>query len=135
MELRISSDPRWLRLVRTVIQEVSRQAGFAEGERQQIALAVDEALANVIKHAYKGQPDGAVSVACDIADGSLAVVLRHRGERFDPAGAGGELEPDELRSGGRGLFLMRAIMDEVEFDHDGADSVVRLRKYVRAPAQ
>jgi serine/threonine-protein kinase RsbW len=134
MELRISSDSRWLRLVRTVMQEVSRQAGFAEGEQRQIALAVDEALANVIKHAYKGRPDGTVSVTCEAESGALEVILRHRGERFDPAGAD-QLAPDDLRAGGRGLFLMRATMDEVEFDHDGENCVVRLRKYVRTPAQ
>jgi serine/threonine-protein kinase RsbW len=133
MELKISSDPRWLRLVRTVMHEVSRQAGFGEAERHQIALAVDEALANVIKHSYKGRPDGAVSLTCRAEDGSLEVVMRHWGERFDPECAA-ELAPDELRAGGRGLFLIRATMDEVEFAHDGECSVVRLRKHVKAAA-
>ena len=133
MELKISSDPRWLRLVRTVMQEVSRQAGFGEAERHQIALAVDEALANVIKHSYKGQPDGAISLTCQVDNGSLEVVMRHWGERFDP-GCTTDLPPDELRAGGRGLFLIRATMDEVEFDHDGECSVVRLRKHVKTAA-
>ena len=116
------------------MQEVSRQAGFGEGERHQIALAVDEALANVIKHSYKGNPDGPVSLTCEAEDGSLEIVVRHQGERFDP-GCADHLAPDELRAGGRGLFLMRATMDEVEFDHDGENSVVRLRKHVKTTAQ
>jgi serine/threonine-protein kinase RsbW len=132
MELRISSDPRWLRLVRTMMQEVSRQAGFSEGERHQIALAVDEALANVIKHAYKGQPDGPVTVSCEADTGFLEVIVRHQGERFDPERAA-PLPPDDLRPGGRGIFLMRSAMDEVEFQRDGDCNVVRLRKYVKAP--
>ena len=133
MELSISSDARWLRVVRAMIQEVARQAGFSEGDRFDITIAVDEALANVIKHAYKGDPTGAVALSCIADDGFLEIVLRDYGEAPDPK----RLEPpppDELRAGGRGIFLMRSTMDEVEFERNGDMNLVRLRKYVKAPA-
>jgi serine/threonine-protein kinase RsbW len=130
MELKISSDPRWLRLVRAMMQEVSRQAGFSEAERHQIALAVDEAISNVIKHSYKGEADRPVSVSCETENGLLEIVVRHRGERFEPRPVD-HLPPDELRPGGRGLFLMRCVMDEVEFVRDGEENLVRLRKYLK----
>ena len=132
MELILSSDPRWLRVVRAMMQEVSRQAGFSEPERWDIALAVDEALANVIKHAYKGDPNGVVSLTCAAEDGRVEIVLRDQGEAIDPA----RLEPpppDEIRPGGRGVFLMRSTMDEVEFERIGDTNQVRLRKYVKEP--
>ena len=132
MELKISSDPRWLRMVRAMIQEVSRQAGFNETERSEITLAVDEALSNVMKHSYKGNPDGQVWLSCAADNGCLEVVLRDQGEAVDPA----HLEPpppDEIRIGGRGVFLIRSIMDEVTFEREGETNVVRLRRSVRAP--
>lgn len=134
MELQISSDPRWLRVVRAVIQEVSRQAGFNEGDRCDITIAVDEALGNVIKHSYKGDPNGPVCLSCIADDGRLEIVLCDQGEAIDPK----HLEPpppDELRVGGRGIFLMRSTMDEVAFERDGEKNVVRLRKCVKTPAR
>jgi len=131
MELKISSDPRWLRMVRAMMQEISRQAGFNDMERSEIILAVDEALSNVIKHSYKGDPQGVVWLTCAADNGCLEVVLRDRGEPIDPQ----RLEappPDEVRIGGRGLFLMRSIMDEVLFEREGETNLVRLRKFVRA---
>ncbi len=133
MELKISSDPRWLRMVRAMMQELSRQAGFSEMERCEITLAVDEALCNIIKHSYKGDPRGVVWLSCDADDGCLEIVLRDQGEGIDPK----QLEPrppDEIRAGGRGIFLMRSVMDEVDFERDGGMNAVRLRKYAKARA-
>jgi serine/threonine-protein kinase RsbW len=133
MELKISSDPRWLRMVRAMMQEISRQAGFSEMERNEISLAVDETLSNVIKHAYRGNPEGPVWLSCASENGYLEVVVRDQGQAPDPK----RLEPpppDEIRLGGRGVFLIRSIMDEVEFEREGETNTVRLRKYVKTPA-
>ena len=134
MELNISSDPRWLRMVRAMMQEISRQAGFGEGERCDITIAVDEALSNVMRHSYKGDPSGAVHMSCSIGDGCLEIVLRDQGEAFDRERLDAP-PPDQMRVGGRGVFLMRSTMDEVEFERNGDMNLVRLRKYVKAPAR
>ncbi len=134
MELKISSDPRWLRMVRAMMQEICRQCGFSEMERSEITLAVDEALSNVIKHSYKGSPEGVVWLSCVADDGCLEIELRDQGEAIDPKC----LEPpppDEIRIGGRGIFLMREIMDEVHFWREGEQNLVRLRKYAKAQAR
>jgi len=133
LELNFTSDPRWLRMVRAMIQEISRQAGFDDGERCDITIAVDEALSNVMKHAYKGDPNGPVSLLCNTEDGRLEIVLRDQGQAIDPK----HLEPpppDELRVGGRGIFLMRSTMDEVEFERNDNENLVRLCKCVKARA-
>ena len=133
MELTISSDSRWLRMVRAMIEEVSRLAGFSDGERCDIVIAVDEALSNVIKHSYKGDPNGKVSVSCVAEDGRLEIVLRDQGAAIDPR----RLDPpppDEMRAGGRGIYLMRSTMDDVQFERTGNTNLCRLRKYVKARA-
>jgi len=117
-----------------MMQEVSRQAGFSEVERSEITLAVDEALSNVIKHSYKGNPDGVVWLSCAADDGCLEIVLRDEGAAFDPKQVQ-QLPPDEIRPGGRGVFLMREIMDEVQYERKGKQNLVRLRKYIKAAAR
>lgn len=114
-----------------MMQELSRQAGFSEHERHGIVLAVDEALSNIMKHAYKGDPNGPVSLACSAHDGRLEIELRDQGETPDPK----RLEPpppDEMRVGHRGIFLMRCTMDEVKFERNGDTNLVRLLKHVKA---
>lgn len=83
-----------------------------------IQLAVDEAVANVIAHAYTGQP-GRIHLCCWTANGDFHVELQDQGRAFDPAAVPppdltGPLE--ERREGGLGLHFMRQVMDEVEFD-------------------
>jgi len=130
MELKISSDPRWLRLVRAMMQEISRQAGFTETERHGIVLAVDEALSNIMKHAYRGDPNGDICLMCQLHDASLEIELHDHGETPDPK----RLEPpppDDMRPGHRGVFLMRSTMDEVKFERNGDTNLVRLLKHVK----
>ncbi len=113
------------------MQEVSRQAGFNESERCDIMIAVDEALSNVMKHAYKGDPNGEVCLTCNAGDGSLEIELSDRGEPCEI----GRLEappPDEMRVGGRGIYLIRSTMDEVEFERNGNRNFMRLRKRAKA---
>ena len=70
-------------------------------------------------------------MSCAADFGSLEIVLQDQGEAIDPK----HLEPpppDEIRVGGRGIFLMREIMDEVRFEREGDRNLVRLRKHAKA---
>lgn len=111
-----------------MVQEFSRQAGFGDHERMDITIAVDEALANVMKHAYQGGCGGPVSLTCEAENGRLEIVLRDQGQAFDPARVP-ERAPDEMRVGGRGTFLMHSTMDEVEYQRAGDSNLMRLRKF------
>ncbi len=131
VELVVTSDTRWLRLIRCVIEEFSARAGLDSKTTHEVMLAVDEAVSNVIKHSYKGAPDQKISLRCEEVEGGVEVEVRDQGEPFDPA----EREtppPDELRAGGRGVYLIRSVMDEVEYRRDGSTNCVRMRK--RHPA-
>ncbi len=133
IEITISSHPRWLRLVRQAVLEYAREAGFDSRQCNAITLAVGEAVGNVIKHAYKGQPDKTCQLSCRIRDDYFEVEIRDRGGPFNPDQAP-ELPPDELRTGGRGLYLIKTIMDEIEYGRDGEENVVSMRKRLESPA-
>ena len=93
MQLVLDSDPRNLGVVRAMVERHAGLAGFDERARHRIALAVDEACANVIRHAYCGRTDGELTVACAIQvtgeSACLVVTVRDRGL----AAMGGCLEP------------------------------------------
>lgn len=99
----------------------AREAGFDDKALCQIQLAVDEACANVVNHAYKGMEPGDMEVSCHLDDQYLVICIQDWGRSFNPEAIP---EPDvhapleERPLGGLGLFLIRQIMDKVRFTFD-----------------
>jgi serine/threonine-protein kinase RsbW len=103
------------------VEEVSRDLGLDDRLTHDLLIAVDEACINVMRHAYDGR-GGDVEVTIELADDGVRAVIRDWGVAFDPLSVP---EPDvsaplfERTPGGLGLFLMRNVMDRVEFQFDG----------------
>lgn len=126
-EVKFVSDPRWLRPVRLLLEEFAEQAGFPATMRQEVELAVGEALTNVMRHSYGGETERPIELRCALRDGTLEVEIRDDGEPFDCEDLSPR-PPDELRGGGRGVFLMREIMDKVEYLRDDNRNLLRMTK-------
>ena len=127
IEVKFVSDPRWLRPVRLLVEEFAEQAGFPAEMRQEVELAVGEALANVMRHTYGGDTERPIEMRCALREGALEVEILDDGEAFDAKDLCPP-PPDELRAGGRGVFLMREIMDKVEYLRDGDRNLLRMTK-------
>ena len=103
------------------VTEWAEKAGFDERALYELQLAIDEACANVVDHAYPGSDPGDIEVSCRLDDKLLTIQVRDWGPGFDLAGVEDpDLEaPLEERSlGGLGLFLVRQVMDVVQFRSD-----------------
>lgn len=95
---------------------------YSEGTRFQIRLALDEAMANAIKHGNRHDPDKKVHLDAHIDGSRLDVWIEDDGPGFDPDRVPNPLDSEVLasvRDGGRGLFLMRCYMDGVEHNERG----------------
>lgn len=127
-------DPELASICRFV-EETSRGLGLDERLTRDLMLAVDEACVNVMRHAYDGR-GGDVEVTIEAADDGVKAVIRDWGEAFDPPSVP---EPDvsapldERTPGGLGLFLMRTVMDRVEFEFDGdeGNTLTMFRRFER----
>lgn len=111
-----SSDPENLRLVRRKTSEVLSEVGFDEDQRGRLVLAVDEAVANVIRHAYAGCCDGRVELSFWLDADSLRIELRDYADPVDP----NRIKPRDLsecRPGGLGVNLIDSVMDNWCFRH------------------
>lgn len=103
------------------IAAAAEQAGFNECTVYQVRLAIDEACTNIIDHAYGGERSGVIECTYRIQEEELVVTLRDEGRPFDPEAVP---EPnlsanlEERTGGGLGLYLIRKIMDEVDFDFE-----------------
>ncbi len=127
VDVRIASDPRWLRLARIVVEGCCREFEFGDTESRAMVSALDEALSNVIRHAYRGDTTRPIRIACRLDGDVFEVEVSDQGHEFDPV-AHPLQPPDELRSGGRGIFLIRSSVDECDYARDGEWNRLRLRK-------
>src|SRR5262249_1759134 len=110
--LTIPSDLRLLALARAFVEAVCQVSGLDEGTTNAVVMAADEATNNVMRHAPQHQPRSPVQIRCRVSPAAVEVELLDEGEPFDLA-AVPHLDPGELRAGGRGVFLMRTLMDEL----------------------
>jgi serine/threonine-protein kinase RsbW len=105
--------------VREFVGAAAQKCGLDAPAIYAVQLAVDEAFSNIIEHAYGGECLENIECRCQIASSGLTVTLRDCGTPFDP---GAIPEPDltaeleERDIGGLGLYFIRQLMDEVEFN-------------------
>ena len=110
--LTIASDLRLLALVRAFIDGICQVAGCDDSTTHAVVMATDEAVNNIMRHAHQGRPDATLQIQCFLHDDCIEVRLLDEGAPFDLASVP-HLDPAELRVGGRGVFLMRSLMDEL----------------------
>lgn len=106
---------------------VARELHGETGKEHEITLALTEALANAVKHGSKNDP--ALKVQCQVfAEGStMTIIVRDSGPGFDPASVANPLESAGLTADhGRGLYMIRQLVDEVHFVRRGAE--IRMTK-------
>jgi len=142
LRLELPSDPGLLCAVRGAVERLTESFGFSAEECRAVTRAVDEALTNIIRHAYSGRPDRPIELffravegqTDQNASGGLEILLCDRG----PA-----IKPDqmcmraleEVKPGGLGLHFIQQSMDVVEYKRANGTNRLRLVKYVHAPKQ
>lgn len=133
--LKIPSITENLHLIRDFIIKIAEKAGFDEQNREQIALAVDEACTNVIKHAYKFDSQREIDILISLDSRKMRITITDHGSGFDITKI---KDPDlkrfarESRHGGLGIYLIKTLMDDVKYEFNpGIRNQVQLTKYIR----
>ena len=131
--LSISSADRFVYVVDLIISYVSKEMEFDEETTEQVNLAVIEAGTNAIRHGNKNDPEKMAEFRFQMEKDKLTVSITDHGTGFDPEDVGDPLSPENfMKPSGRGIFLMRAFMDEVEYSVDKSSGTeVRMVKYKR----
>lgn len=112
IRLKIPCREEFVGIVRLQAEAIARRVRYDEEAVYDILTAVGEVCDNSIEH---GRSEDGIDVQYLLSADSLRVEVVDYGPGFDPAGKG-ELPPDLFAEGGRGIFLMRSLMDEVAID-------------------
>ena len=125
--------PSALSTVETVeakVAEYAQKAGFDEDTASQLAMVSREAAANAVLHGNKKDPQKHVKARFTLTPESLSIQIADEGGGFNPADVPDPLSAEGLlKPSGRGIFLMRAIMDEVNFRQLSPGTEITLVKH------
>jgi anti-sigma regulatory factor (Ser/Thr protein kinase) len=127
--IKLPAKIEYLRELMSSVSHCAREQGFSPERISEIELAAEEALVNIFNYAYQGN-EGDVEVICKLdPQDRLIIEILDSGVPFDMLSLG---EPDttadisERKVGGLGIFLIRKLMDDVQYEHEGAKNVLSL---------
>lgn len=116
LETCILSRPELLAPVRAMMEELAARIGFDDIACGHLALAIDEALTNIIRHGYKNDPNQQIWISA--WELSNPTGLRIQIDDLAPQVEVGKLKGrdlDDIRPGGLGVHLIHSLMDQVQF--------------------
>lgn len=136
IEMKVPAKPEYVGVVRLSVSGIANRMGFDYEEIEDLKVAVAEAVTNVVEHAYNDQETGEVTIGLGVYEKRLEVMVADHGGSFDLKEVKNKIGPyqsddsvENLREGGLGLFLIKALMDKVEINNDYG-VIVLMTKYL-----
>ena len=132
VDIKVPNQTKYLRLIGQIGEDVAGALQkFNDSDPEEIAyhinLVLTEAMANAIKHANKNDPNKDVHISINLTDDELVIKVYDQGQGFDINTMDHET-PDPELDHGRGVFLIRALMDSVKYKRCGNGNVLEMYK-------
>jgi serine/threonine-protein kinase RsbW len=141
VRLEFTSAFEMLDFVQVVSDHVSHSVGLDDDAAHWVSVAIRESVINAIKHGNRNDASKHVFVEFETAQPSdvaeLTIRVRDQGEGFDPGMLADPLAPENLlKSSGRGIFLIRNFMDDVQLERapEGGMEIRMLKRVLPATA-
>jgi len=140
VRMELLSSPIYTSGARDFVQAVTRRFGFAELDCNQIALAVDEALCNIMRHGYENKPDQPIWLAVwpveePGAASGIQIVIEDLARQIEPEKIKGR-ELHDVKPGGLGVHVIKEVMDKVTYEKrpEGGMRLTMIKHQKPAPA-
>ncbi len=125
----IESDLNNVQKVEKITEKIAKYMQFSEEEQDSLAISVTEIVGNAIVHGNKKDKSKKVTVDFEYKDDTITVSIQDEGKGFNERTIANPLEPENLlKESGRGIFIVRALMDQVDFIRSKKGTIVRLIK-------
>ncbi|MBV5340774.1 MAG: ATP-binding protein [Deltaproteobacteria bacterium] len=133
IDIRVPSHTRYLRMIGRIGEEVARETDCPEGIRETLpsllAIVLTEGVVNAIKHAHSADSEEDLHVRINVSKKDLVVRIYDNGIGFDlDAVPNHSLNSNGLEEKGRGIFIIRSLMDTVKYIRSNNTNVLEMRK-------
>lgn len=139
ISLVIPARAEYIDIVRLTLYGIATRMGYTYEEIEDMKVAVSEACNNVVLHAYEGS-EGKVEVRFDISELELSIVVKDDGKSFNFTSMEHSTLPtseqplEDVQVGGLGIFMMRALMDQVQVKNNAGTEVILTKQLNRGGA-
>ncbi len=126
-----SSSVEHLEEVETIANTIAKEAGFDESDSDDISIAITELFNNAVHHGNKDDINKLVRLTFIYRNKSLHVTVKDEGNGFRPESLKDPLAPENLMAeSGRGIYLVRNLMDDIEYSIDKTGSEITITKHL-----
>jgi serine/threonine-protein kinase RsbW len=116
LNLRLNSTMESVAEIEAAAEKLAKEAGLEDEERFHVTMAAREAAVNAVLHGNEYDPAKQVTASFENTGSALVITIADQGKGLDPDTLPDPLAPENLLRGtGRGIFLIRAFVDEVHF--------------------
>jgi len=125
------SDVEYLEKIEKTSAKIAAAAGFDESTVDDISIALTELVNNAIHHGNKNDINKKVTVSFKVDEKKLSISISDQGAGFSPSAINDPIHPDNLMAdNGRGIYLVRALMDDVDYkiNETGTDVIISKNK-------
>lgn len=134
LDLRVPGRTEYLSLVGSIAECVAQRLEDYRGDRETLAfhlnLVVTEAVGNAIRHGLSDHSRSRLRICIEVRGDELIIEVHDHGQGFDLSTLP-SMQPDDLDEGGRGVFVMRSLMDSVSYRRTKVGNVLEMRKRLR----
>ena len=130
-KLVIKNDISEISKLATFVEELNEELNLTPELNFNLNLVLEEAVSNVILYAYGKEVQKEITLLANMSNNNLIFVLTDSGKEFDPTkvpDADVTLSAEEREIGGLGIFLIRQIMDMVEYQRIDGKNVLTMQK-------
>lgn len=130
-QINISASTQNLSDVRDFITSYAETCGFMADQIANIRLAVDEAVTNIIKHAYQNDTSKEINITLKISDSQFCILLTDTGKTFnfnDYELPDIKKQIEQKKRGGMGVYLIHSLMDNVSYTRKGRKNRMKMCK-------
>src|ERR1035438_8459121 len=133
IQIKVPNQTRYLSLIGRIGENMAREMCRLPDDKETFAhnlnVVLTEAMANAIKHANAADPDTFVKICITISDKELSVKVYDSGQGFDLNAIPNPTESsDSLCDAGRGIFIIRSLMDSVAYKKSKGGNVLEMKK-------
>lgn len=131
--LRLRNELEELQRLNEELEEVGRTLGWAPRSVLDLSLACEELVVNIVNYGYPVGSEGIIEVELRASEDEVEIALGDHGKPFDPLRTADpldllEMDVEDRPIGGLGIFFVKRLMDEVEYEYAGGMNRLRLRK-------
>ncbi len=128
-KLVIPSQLNELQRVEQFTENITLKIGFSEEDRDSIAISITEIVSNAISHGNKRNKDKNVTIVYELFKDHLVITVQDEGGGFNVREINDPLDPKNLlKDSGRGIYIVRALMDDVKFKNNKTGTLVKIVK-------